>query len=47
VALHFNKIETAEGTFEVPYDFYDNPQLVSTLYYLYGLVPSISYLFKF
>ncbi len=47
VALHFNKIEDGQGNYVVPYDFYENPQLLSTQYYLYGIVPSISYHFNF
>jgi len=47
VALHFNKIEESNGNYVVPYDFYSNPELVSTQYYLYGAVPSISYHFNF
>jgi hypothetical protein len=47
VALHFNKIDDGEGNFVVPYDFYGNPQLESTQFYLYGIVPSISYHFSF
>ena len=47
VALHFNKIEDSHGNYVVPYDFYSNPELNSTQYYLYGAVPSISYHFNF
>ncbi len=47
VALHFNKIEDQSGNFVVPYDFYSNPQLESTHFYLYGIVPSVSYHFSF
>lgn len=47
VALHFNKMETEKGGFVVPYDFYENPELVSTQYYLYRIVPSLSYHFNF
>ena len=47
VALHFNKIEDGTGNYVVPADFYSNPELVSTQYYLYGAVPSISYHFNF
>ncbi len=47
VALHFNKIEDPEGNFVVPYDFFSNPELVPTQYYLYGTVPSLSYHFSF
>ena len=47
VALHFNKTEDENGNYVVPYDFYTNPELESTHFYLYGIVPSISYHFKF
>ena len=47
VALHFNKTLNEQGNFVVPVDFYTNPELYSTQYYLYGIVPSVSYHFKF
>ncbi len=47
VALHFNKTEDEGGSYVVPYNFYENPQLEATQYYLYGIVPSISYHFSF
>jgi hypothetical protein len=47
VALHFNKIEDENGNFVVPYDYSSDPELVSSQFYLYGIVPSISYHFKF
>lgn len=47
VALHFNKMENEHGNYVVPYDFYSHPELISTQYYLYGIVPSISYHFSF
>ncbi len=47
VALHFNKTMDANGNFVVPVDYYSNPELFSTQYYLYGIVPSISYHFNF
>jgi len=47
VALHFNKTLNEQGNFVVPVDFYSNPQLYSTQYYLYGVVPSLSYHFNF
>ncbi|MCK5136015.1 MAG: TonB-dependent receptor [Bacteroidales bacterium] len=47
VALHFNKTEIDNGSYVVPYDFYSSPELVSTHFYLYGIVPSVSYHFKF
>lgn len=47
VALHFNKIDDQNGSFVVPYNFYKDPQLQTTQFYLYGIVPSISYHFTF
>jgi len=47
VALHFNKIKDESGNFVVPVDFYSNPGLLSSQYYLYGIVPSVSYHFNF
>jgi len=47
VALHFNKIMNQDGDFVVPVDFYSRPQLLSSQYYLYGIVPSLSYHFNF
>ena len=47
VALHFNKITDENGNFVVPADFYSNPELLSSQYYLYGIVPSVSYHFNF
>ncbi|MDX2432519.1 MAG: TonB-dependent receptor [Bacteroides sp.] len=47
VALHFNKIDDGEGSYVVPYDFYSNPTLESSQFYLYGIVPSVSYHFTF
>ncbi len=47
VALHFNKTENDDGSYVVPYDFSGSPELVSTHFYLYGIVPSVSYHFNF
>jgi len=47
VALHFNKIENEDGAYVVPTDLYPSPELVSTQFYLYGIVPSVSYHFRF
>jgi len=47
VALHFNKITDENGNFVVPVDFYSKPGLLSSQYYLYGVVPSLSYHFNF
>jgi hypothetical protein len=47
VALHFNKTLDEGGNYVVPVDFFQPPQLESTQYYLYGIVPSVSYHFNF
>jgi hypothetical protein len=47
VAIHFNKIENVSGQLVTPYDFYTTPELVPTQFYLYSIVPSISYHFSF
>lgn len=47
VAVHFNKMESSPGNYAVPYDFHTDPELVSTQFYLYGFIPSISYHFNF
>ena len=47
VALHFNKIDDGMGNYVVPSDFYEDPRLVTTQFWLYGIVPSISYHFNF
>ncbi len=47
VALHFNKTEEEGGNYVVPADFYQPQQLESTMYYIYGLIPSVSYHFSF
>jgi len=47
VAVHFNKTDDGDGNYVVPYDFYDDPELVATQFYLYGIVPSLSYHFHF
>ena len=47
VALHFNKTMDESGNFVVPVDYYSKPELFSTQYYLYGIVPSVSYHFNF
>ncbi len=47
VALHFNKLEDQNGNYVVPYNFNEPAQLESTQFYLYGIVPSISYHFTF
>jgi hypothetical protein len=47
VALHFNKIENGEGAYVVPYNLIGPTELIPTQFYLYGVVPSVSYHFKF
>jgi len=47
VAIHFNKIENLQGHLVIPYDFYNRSSLESTQFYIYGMVPSISYHFSF
>lgn len=47
VAIHFNKVENQLGQLVTPYDFYTPPELVPTQFYLYSIVPSISYHFSF
>jgi hypothetical protein len=47
VALHFNKVENGAGEYVVPYDFIATPELTTTQFYLYGIVPSVSYHFSF
>ena len=47
VALHFNKIENQDGNLVVPYNYYETPELTPTQYYIYRMVPSISYHFSF
>ncbi|MEZ5072042.1 MAG: TonB-dependent receptor [Bacteroidales bacterium] len=47
VSLNFNMTQDANGNFVVPADFYSQPQLVASQYYLYGIIPSLSYHFRF
>lgn len=47
VAIHFNKIENADGNLVVPYNYYARPDLLPTQFYLYKMIPSLSYQFGF
>ncbi len=47
VAIHFNKIENEAGELVVPYNYYEAPELTATQYFIYRMVPSISYHFSF
>jgi hypothetical protein len=45
--INFNKMIDEDGNIVVPSDYSEIPDLESTMMYLFGLVPSISYHFKF
>ncbi|MCF6243149.1 MAG: hypothetical protein L3J74_17650, partial [Bacteroidales bacterium] len=47
VSVNFNKIETENGNYVVPADIISERRLLPTQIYLFGMVPSISYTFKF
>ena len=47
VAIHFNKIENSAGQLVVPYNYYESPELIPTQFYIYRMVPSVSYHFSF
>jgi hypothetical protein len=47
VAIHFNKIENKSGQLVVPYNYYETPELTPTQFYIYRMVPSLSYHFSF
>ena len=47
VAIHFNKIENSLGELVTPTNFFAPPQLIPTQFYLFTVVPSISYHFSF
>ncbi len=47
VAIHFNKVENGSGGYVIPTNFYIAPQLLPTQFYLYRMVPSVSYNFSF
>lgn len=47
IAVHFNKIENQAGQLVVPYNYYESPELTPTQFYLYRMVPSLSYHFSF
>lgn len=46
-SINFNKVIDEEGNIYIPSNYFENPDLVSTMMYVYGMVPSISYHFKF
>jgi outer membrane cobalamin receptor len=47
IAINFNKIKTEEGDIVVPTNFIKQPLLYSTQLYLFGIMPSITYNFRF
>jgi hypothetical protein len=47
IAINFNKIKTEEGDIVVPTNFIKQPHLYSTQLYLFGIMPSITYNFRF
>jgi hypothetical protein len=47
IAINFNKTENDEGEIVIPSNMYTKPQLFPTQLYLFGIMPSITYNFKF
>ncbi len=47
VAVNFNKIETGSGNFIVPSDIISERQILPTSIHLFGIIPSLTYQFKF
>lgn len=46
VAINFNKIQTRNGNFVVPADYFGTHEILSTQKYLGGIMPSITYKFS-
>jgi len=47
VLIHFNKIENESGRLVTPYNYYNTPELLASQYYIFGVIPSLSYNFSF
>ncbi|MEN8119060.1 MAG: TonB-dependent receptor [Bacteroidota bacterium] len=47
ISVNYNKIETSGGSFVIPSDFISESQIVPTAIHLFGVVPSLTYRFKF
>lgn len=47
IFVYFNKQKTADGTFEIPTDRLNTSDITSSMRYIYGVIPSISYHFNF
>lgn len=46
-SINFNKILDENGNIIIPADYAEIPEFVPTMMYIYGMIPSISYHFKF
>jgi hypothetical protein len=47
ISINFNKIQDNDGNYVVPSDFYNQNKLLTTIISVSGIVPSITYMFKF
>lgn len=47
IAVNFNKTENNDGEIVIPSNIYTQPQLFPTQLYLFGIMPSVTYNFKF
>ncbi len=47
ISVNFNKVETSEGHLVVPANLYGTHEVMSTQKYMTGIMPSITYKFKF
>ncbi|MFW5707747.1 MAG: carboxypeptidase-like regulatory domain-containing protein [Bacteroidota bacterium] len=46
IAINFNKVETQNGNFVVPADYFGTHEIMSTQKYLGGIMPSLTYKFS-
>lgn len=46
-AINFNKIQNENSVILVPFNHTETPELVNTMTYLFGIIPSFSYSFSF
>ncbi len=47
ISINFNKVETRDGNYVVPANYYGTNEIMSTKRYLGGFMPSITYKFRF
>ncbi|MFO7922440.1 MAG: TonB-dependent receptor [Bacteroidales bacterium] len=47
VSINFNKVETRDGNYVVPANYYGTNEIMSTQKYLGGIMPSVTYKFRF